>query len=66
MTEILEVELPGSGSAILDGGAELLFRQEFEAALVACGDYSDITTAELRAELARRPGCQSHGRSASG
>ena len=54
MTEILEVELPGTGSAILDGGAELLFRQEFAAAMTACGDYADIMTDELRAELARR------------
>ena len=26
----INVELPGTGEPILDGGAELLFRQEFE------------------------------------
>ena len=31
MTETIEVELPGMGEPILDGGAELLFRREFEA-----------------------------------
>jgi hypothetical protein len=27
----IEVELPGKGSALLDVGAELLFKREFEA-----------------------------------
>lgn len=49
-----EVELPGTGCAILDGAAELLFAREFGAAMTAYGDYADITTDELRAELARR------------
>lgn len=31
-TGLLEVELPGTGEPILDGGAELLFRREFETA----------------------------------
>ena len=31
MAETIEVELPGTGEPILDGGAELLFRREFDA-----------------------------------
>ncbi len=54
MTEILEVELPGAGWIVTDIGAQLVFTDEFDAAMTACGDYPNITTAELRAELARR------------
>ena len=31
MIETIEVELPGTGEPILDGGAEILFRRQFEA-----------------------------------
>ena len=45
-------------AAVLDGGAKLLFKREFEAEfdrlMTVCGDYPEFTTAEIRAELARR------------
>jgi len=66
MTETIEVELPGTGWIVADIAAQLVFTEEFDRLMTACGECPDYTTAELRAELARRLGCQSHGRSASG
>lgn len=56
---MLEVELPGSGWVVADIAAELLFAREFEAEydrpLMKTDNYPvPYTSAEIRAELARR------------
>lgn len=57
---MLEVKPPGTGCAILDGAAELLFVREFGAAMTAYGDYADITTDKLLAELAAESASERH------
>lgn len=60
MTDTIEVELPGTGEPILDVGAVLLFLREYDAELARCGDLADYTTADIRAELARRADSAPH------
>jgi hypothetical protein len=57
MTETIEVELPGTGEPILDCGAQLVFIREFERVMIEADPDNDLaafTSAEIRAELARR------------